>query len=63
MKFIKEISNWIEKNKRKKYKTEPKKWNKWWMPLVSFIAFLWFVIRVIPKPSRIRYPVNELLFR
>lgn len=62
MKFINEISNWIEKNKKKEYNTEPKKWNKWWMPLVAFIAFLWFVIRVIPKPSRIRYPCQRAAF-
>ncbi|MFO7814374.1 MAG: DUF362 domain-containing protein [Halanaerobiales bacterium] len=62
MNFINEISNWIDKNKKGEYNTEPKKWNKWWMPLVSFIAFLWFVIRVIPKPSRIRYPCQRAAF-
>ncbi|MCF8001692.1 MAG: DUF362 domain-containing protein [Halanaerobiales bacterium] len=62
MGFIKEIGNWIEKNKKKGYYTESKKWNKWWMPIIAFIAFLWFVIRVIPKPSRIRYPCQRAAF-
>ena len=62
MRFIKEIGNWIEKNKEKGKNIEPKEWNKWWMPLIAFIAFLWFVIRVIPKPSRIRYPCQRAAF-
>jgi len=28
----------------------------WLLPLAGFGAFVWFLIRVIPKPSRARYP-------
>jgi len=57
--FFNNIASWIEQNKRDDYNTDPKKWNKWWMPLVAFGAFIWFAIRVIPKPSRIRYPCQR----
>jgi len=59
MAFFQNIINWIEKNKQQNYDTEPKKWHRWWMPLVAFFAFLWFMIRVLPKPSRIRYPCQR----
>jgi len=29
---------------------------------LGLIAFLWFVIRVIPKPSRAAYPCQKALF-
>ncbi len=59
MTFFKEISEWIEKNNKDDYNTDPNNWYKWWMPLVAFGAFIWFVVRVIPKPSRIRYPCQR----
>ena len=59
LKFFNNIASWVEQNKRDDYNTDPKKWNKWWMPLVAFGAFIWFAIRVIPKPSRIRYPCQR----
>lgn len=62
MKFLQEITGWIEKNKNDDYKTDPQKWNKWWMPFIAFGAFIWFAIRVIPKPSRFRYPCQRAAF-
>jgi hypothetical protein len=36
--------------------------NKIYSPLLGFVAFLWFLIRVIPKPSRAVYPCQRLAF-
>ena len=32
------------------------------MPLAGFIALLWFLVRVIPKPSRATYPCQRAAF-
>jgi hypothetical protein len=29
-------------------------------PLVGFLALIWFVIRVVPKPSRAAYPCQKV---
>lgn len=31
-------------------------WQKWILPITGFISLIWFLIRVIPKPSRAKYP-------
>ena len=31
-------------------------------PVIGFIAFAWFLIRVIPKPSRAAYPCQQAAF-
>ena len=30
--------------------------SRWYFPIVGLAAFLWLLIRVIPKPSRLGYP-------
>lgn len=62
MHFFSRITTWIAKNKNGEIKAEGKDWNKWWMPVIGFFAFLWFMIRVIPKPSRFRYPCQRAAF-
>lgn len=37
-------------------------WNKIAFIAVGFIAFAWFVIRVVPKPSRATYPCQRAAF-
>ncbi|MCP4712447.1 MAG: DUF362 domain-containing protein [Planctomycetes bacterium] len=37
-------------------------WLRWAVPLVGLGAFIWFLIRVIPKPSRAAYPCQRLAF-
>ncbi|MFW5976394.1 MAG: DUF362 domain-containing protein [Bacillota bacterium] len=32
---------------------------KWYFPILGFLALIWFIIRVIPRPSRIRYPCQR----
>lgn len=32
------------------------------LPLIGFLALLWFLIRVIPKPSRAAYPCQRIAF-
>ncbi len=38
------------------------KWLLWLGPIVGFLSFLWFLIRVIPKPSRASYPCQRAAF-
>jgi hypothetical protein len=37
-------------------------WRRWgWLfPVVGFFALLWFLIRVVPRPSRVRYPCQQV---
>jgi hypothetical protein len=37
-------------------------WMKLVLPLIGFLAFIWFLIRVIPKPSRAAYPCQRIAF-
>lgn len=37
-------------------------WLKLMLPLIGFLALLWFLIRVIPKPSRAAYPCQRIAF-
>jgi hypothetical protein len=49
-----------------------KQWHKrgqdipWWakglLPLIGLLALLWFLIRVLPKPSRAAYPCQRVAF-
>ncbi|HEX3045225.1 MAG TPA: cellulose binding domain-containing protein [Bacillota bacterium] len=34
-------------------------WKKWLFPITGLISLLWFLIRVVPKPSRARYPCQQ----
>jgi hypothetical protein len=36
------------------------RWGRWLLPVTGFFAFLWFLIRVIPKPSRATYPCQRV---
>ena len=44
-------------HKRQKYC-----WLKWIFPAGGFLALLWFLLRVIPKPSRATYPCQRVVF-
>ena len=59
MKFFSNIIRWINEKKNNKDNIDGSSWNKWWMPVVGFLALVWFIIRVIPKPSRYRYPCQQ----
>jgi hypothetical protein len=37
-------------------------WVCWLMPLAGFLSLLWFLVRVIPKPSRATYPCQRVAF-
>ncbi|MHC4323314.1 MAG: hypothetical protein ACYSUX_03460, partial [Planctomycetota bacterium] len=37
-------------------------WLVWIFPLTGFIAFIWFLVRVLPKPSRATYPCQRVAF-
>jgi hypothetical protein len=35
-------------------------WFAWLLPLIGLVSLVWFLIRVIPKPSRATYPCQRL---
>jgi len=37
-------------------------WLKWVFPLAGLVSLIWFLIRVIPKPSRALYPCQRVAF-
>jgi uncharacterized protein (DUF362 family) len=39
-----------------------KTWQRSWFPIAGLIAFIWFLVRVIPKPSRATYPCQRAAF-
>ena len=38
------------------------RWPWWLMPFIGFGALIWFLVRVIPKPSRATYPCQKVAF-
>ena len=38
------------------------RWVKWLFPVTGLFALIWFLIRVIPKPSRATYPCQRVVF-
>jgi len=38
------------------------RWLRWIFPVGGFLALLWFLLRVIPKPSRATYPCQRVAF-
>ena len=34
----------------------------WFLPLLGFVSLIWFLIRVVPKPSRAAYPCQRAAF-
>jgi len=38
------------------------RWVKWIFPLAGLVSLIWFLIRVIPKPSRAFYPCQRVAF-
>ncbi|MFA7485085.1 MAG: hypothetical protein WCZ89_03565, partial [Phycisphaerae bacterium] len=37
-------------------------WPWWLLPFIGFAAFIWFLVRVIPKPSRAAYLCQRIAF-
>ena len=37
-------------------------WVKWIFPLAGLVSLIWFLIRVVPKPSRVLYPCQRVAF-
>lgn len=38
------------------------RWVRWLFPITGLFALIWFLIRVIPKPSRAAYPCQRVAF-
>jgi hypothetical protein len=36
------------------------RWIRWFLPLAGLISLFWFLVRVIPKPSRATYPCQRM---
>ncbi len=39
-----------------------RRWASWALPLMGLVSLLWFLIRVLPKPSRAAYPCQRAAF-
>ncbi len=39
-----------------------KPWLAWLLPIAGLVSLIWFLIRVIPKPSRAAYPCQRVAF-
>ena len=37
-------------------------WLIWFFPFTGFVALIWFLVRVLPKPSRATYPCQRVAF-
>ncbi len=37
-------------------------WLKWILPIAGLVSLIWFLIRVVPKPSRAMYPCQRAAF-
>src|SRR5512143_2985095 len=37
-------------------------WASWALPFAGLVSLLWFLIRVVPKPSRAAYPCQRAAF-
>lgn len=50
------------KNCEKKGRKNQRKyhWYWWLFPITGLIAFIWFLVRVVPKPSRVSYPCQRV---
>lgn len=35
-------------------------WLRWLLPIPGFLALIWFLVRVVPKPSRAAYPCQKV---
>ena len=38
------------------------RWLIWVLPFTGFVALIWFLVRVLPKPSRATYPCQRVAF-
>ncbi|MCB0205881.1 MAG: DUF362 domain-containing protein, partial [Anaerolineae bacterium] len=38
----------------------PEGWRRIFIPLIGFLALVWFLVRVVPKPSRAAYPCQRV---
>jgi len=57
----KDFSRCPKTGKRIKNKVK-KDWVKWLFPITGLVALVWFLIRVIPKPTRATYPCQRVAF-
>ena len=39
-----------------------RRWASWMLPFVGLLSLLWFLVRVIPRPSRAAYPCQRATF-
>lgn len=37
-----------------------RRWNSWLFPIVGLLSLVWFLVRVVPKPSRATYPCQRV---
>jgi len=37
-------------------------WSRWILPVTGLVSLVWFLVRVVPKPSRATYPCQRVAF-
>jgi len=43
-------------------RSTPRRWTRWIFPVTGLLALIWFLVRVLPKPSRAAYPCQRMAF-
>jgi hypothetical protein len=44
----------------KKHPLMGRKWMSWLFPIAGLLSLVWFILRVVPKPSRAAYPCQRV---
>jgi len=56
------VSSVCKKTRKSPARRQKRRWLIWLFPLTGFVALIWFLIRVLPKPSRATYPCQRVAF-
>jgi gluconolactonase len=64
MQLLKDKYGHSDCSKSGKYRSNSNKyrWLKWIFPIAGLVSLVWFLIRVLPKPSRATYPCQRFAF-
>jgi len=58
----KSVSSICPKTGKSPVRRQKRRWLIWLLPFTGFAALIWFLVRVLPKPSRATYPCQRVAF-
>jgi len=58
----KTVSSVCPKTDKLSTRKQKGRWLIWLFPFTGLVALLWFLVRVLPKPSRATYPCQRVAF-